>query len=161
MYLLELTETWTERQTGKYIEVQRSNGEAVLATTIYEWLFKLGVTSNSKAFLHTSYAVLLCVEQQDRLLLVTKWLYPEIAGKYGTNWRSVERNIRTASAMAWRRNLHLLETLAQRSLDKPLRSAEFIDLLLRTALNSAADTQNMHCKYMFISGSSSDETQHY
>ena len=104
-----------------------------------ELLHGLGVTANLKGFLLTAYAVHLCAEQQDRLMLVTKLLYPDIARKYGTNWRAVERNIRTASTMAWRRNRPLLEALAQRSLDKPLRSAEFIELLLRTAVNGAAD----------------------
>ena len=141
MYLLEPVETWTK---SKCIVEQHSNGEPVTAQAVYELLFRLGVTSNLKGFLHTAYAVLLCTVQEDRLLLVTKWLYPDIAKKYSTNWRAVERNIRTASATAWRRNLPLLERLAHRTLDRPLRPAEFIGLLLRTALNGAADIQSMH-----------------
>ena len=60
-------------------------------------LYSLGVTANYKGFLHTTYAVSLCMERQDRLLLVTKWLYPDVARRYGTNWKAVERNIRTVS----------------------------------------------------------------
>lgn len=54
-------------------------------------LYSLGVTANYKGFLHTTYAVSLCMERQDRLLLVTKWLYPDVARRYGTNWKAVER----------------------------------------------------------------------
>lgn len=83
-------------------------------------LYSLGVTANYKGFLHTTYAVSLCMERQDRLLLVTKWLYPDVARRYGTNWKAVERNIRTVSRIAWIRNRVLLESLAQRPLgDNP------------------------------------------
>ena len=87
------------------------------------------VSANYKGFLHTAYAVSLCVEQQDRLLLVTKWLYPDVARKYGTNWKAVERNIRTVSTIAWKHNLPLLESLSHRHLDRRLRSAEFLAVL--------------------------------
>ena len=76
-------------------------------------LYSLGVTANYKGFLHTTYAVSLCMERQDRLLLVTKWLYPDVARRYGTNWKAVERNIRTVSRIAWIRNRVLLESLAR------------------------------------------------
>ena len=117
---------------------------ASLIENACELLYRLGVTANLKGFFHVTHAVHLCAEQQDRLMLVTKLLYPDIARKYGTNWRAVERNIRTASTMAWRRNRPLLEALAQRPLDKPLKSAEFIELLLRTAVNTAADGQSLY-----------------
>ena len=68
----------------------------VASSAICDLLYQLGISANYKGFLHTAYAVSLCVEQQDRLLLVTKWLYPDVARKYGTNWKAVERNIRTS-----------------------------------------------------------------
>lgn len=98
---------------------------------IYNLLYKLGISANYKGFSHTAYAVSLCMEQQERLRLVTKWLYPEVAKKYGTNWKAVERNIRTASATAWKRNRPLLESLAKRPLDRRLCSAEFLAVLFR------------------------------
>lgn len=57
----------------------------VASSAICDLLYQLGISANYKGFLHTAYAVSLCVEQQDRLLLVTKWLYPDVARKYGTN----------------------------------------------------------------------------
>ena len=55
---------------------------------VYDLLYHLGVTANYTGFFHTAYAVSLCAEQPDRLLLVTKWLYPEVAKQYGTNWKA-------------------------------------------------------------------------
>lgn len=97
--------------------------------TPYDLLYQLGVSANYKGFFHAAHAVTLCMQQQERLLLVTKWLYPDVARRYGTNWKAVERNIRTASAIAWKRNRPLLETLAQRHLEKCPRSTEFLALL--------------------------------
>ena len=69
-------------------------------TDVYDLLYQLGVTANYTGFFHTAYAVSLCVEQPDRLVLVTKWLYPEVAKQYKTNWKAVERNIRTVGSGA-------------------------------------------------------------
>ncbi len=102
----------------------------------YDLLYQLGISQHYKGFFHTAYAVSLCMEQQDRLLLVTKWLYPDVAKKYGTTWKAVERNIRTASAIAWKRNRSLLESLAKRHLDSRLCSAEFLALLFHTVLDN-------------------------
>ena len=73
-------------------------------TDIYDLLYRLGVTANYTGFFHTAYAVSLCAKQPDRLLLVTKWLYPEVARQYQTNWKAVERNIRTVGDIIWREN---------------------------------------------------------
>lgn len=92
-------------------------------------LFRLGVSAKYKGFSHATYAVTLCIEQEERLLLVTKLLYPDIAKRYKTNWKAVERNIRTVSTVAWKRNRILLEALAQRSLDECLCATEFVNVL--------------------------------
>ena len=112
----------------------RGDGIMTDSQATCELLYRLGISPHYKGFFHTAYAVSLCMEQQDRLLLVTKWLYPDVAKKYGTNWKAVERNIRTASAIAWKRNRPLLESLAERHLDRRLCSAEFLALLFHTVL---------------------------
>lgn len=98
---------------------------------VHELLHQLGISANYTGFAHTAYALSLCMERQERLQLVTKWLYPDVARKYGTNWKTVERNIRTVSALAWERNRPLLEALAGRPLTKRLCSAEFLAVLFR------------------------------
>ena len=99
-------------------------------TIIYDLLYQLGVTANYTGFFHTAYAISLCAEQPDRLLLVTKWLYPEVARQYGTNWKAVERNIRTVSCIIWRENQSLLEELGHRRLDQRPRNAEMLSILV-------------------------------
>lgn len=100
-----------------------------LLVEIYDLLYRLGPTANYIGFFHTSYAVLLCVQQPERLLLVTKWLYPDVAKRYGTNWRAVERNIRTAGSVIWRENRPLLEELARRPLLEKPRPAQLLAIL--------------------------------
>ncbi len=98
-------------------------------TEIYDLLYQLGVTANYTGFFHTAYAVSLCAEQPDRLLLVTKWLYPEVAKQYHTNWKAVERNIRTVSDIIWRENRPLLERLARRTLSERPRTTQLLAIL--------------------------------
>ena len=96
---------------------------------VCDMLCRLGATANYRGFSYTAYAVLLCVQQQDRLLLVTKWLYPDVAKRYGTNWKAVERNIRTVAGIAWLRNPELLERLAGCRLDRKPTASRFIAIL--------------------------------
>ena len=79
---------------------------------IYTLLYRLGLNANYVGFFYASYAVWLCAQQPQRLLLVTKWLYPEVAAHYNTNWKRVERSLRTVVAIAWRSNPTLLCLLA-------------------------------------------------
>ena len=89
-------------------------------------LCRLGATANYRGFSYTAYAVLLCVQQQDRLLLVTKWLYPDVAKRYGTNWKAVERNIRAAVTLIWNHRSPLLPELFGVPLPPKPRNAQFL-----------------------------------
>lgn len=100
-----------------------------MLSEIYSLLYQLGVTGNYTGFFHTSYAIMLCVDQPDRLLLVTKWLYPEVAKHYKTNWKAVERNIRTVNDIIWRENRPLLEELARRPLMEKPRNTQLLSIL--------------------------------
>lgn len=99
-------------------------------TAIYDLLYRLGVTANYTGFFHMACAVSLCLEQPKRLLLVTKWLYPEVAKHYGTNWKAVERNIRSMNEIAWQENRPLLEKLAHRQLTQKPRNAQMLAILV-------------------------------
>lgn len=100
------------------------------STPICDLLCRLGVTANYTGFFYTAYAVELCVERPDRLLLVTKWLYPEVAKQYHTNWKAVERNIRTTSNIIWQKNCPLLETFAHSPLPQKPRNAQLLAILV-------------------------------
>lgn len=60
---------------------------------------------------------------------MTKRLYPEVAKRYGTNWKAVERSIRTASCIMWRENRALLEELAGRGLEVQPQTAQLLAIL--------------------------------
>ena len=101
-------------------------------TAVCDLLYRLGVTANYAGFIHTACAVPLCVEQPERLLLATKYLYPEMAKECGTTWKAVERNIRTAGDVIWSESWTLLEELAHRHLERKPRNAQFLAILLRS-----------------------------
>ncbi len=107
-------------------------------TQIYDLLYRLGVTANYTGFFHVSYAVLLASQQPDRLLLVTKWLYPDVARHYNTTWKAVERNIRTVIAIVWRSRRALLCELAQGELPSKPRAAQFLCILTNSLTRDRA-----------------------
>lgn len=92
-------------------------------------LRRLGVTANYKGFAYTAYAMVLCAEQPDLLLLVTKNLYPEVAKRYRTTWQAVERNIRTVSRVVWERNPALLGRMADCTLVEKPRCSQFLAIV--------------------------------
>lgn len=102
---------------------------SVEISAVHDLLYRLGVTENYIGFFHTSYAVLLCIEHPERLSLVTKWLYPEVAKQYRTNWTAVERNIRTVGGIIWKNNRPLLEQLARVRLKQKPRNAQLLSIL--------------------------------
>lgn len=93
-------------------------------------LCKLGVNEKYIGFFYTVYAVELCIEQPDRLLFVTKEIYPDVAKRYRTNWQAVERNIRTVRSIIWKQNRPLLEQLSGRSLKSRPGTAQFLNVLV-------------------------------
>ena len=99
------------------------------AFEIYEILMRLGVTANYTGFRQSAYAVYLAMQNPDRLILVSKWLYPDVAKHYGTTWLAVERNIRTAAKLAWESNPMLLCELAAYRLTGRPKAARFIAIL--------------------------------
>lgn len=98
-------------------------------TEVYDLLYRLGLTANYTGFFYTAYAVLLAAEQPDRLLLVTKWLYPSVAKHYHTTWAAVERGIRYAIKVIWDANPQALQEMADFPLSSKPAPARFIAIL--------------------------------
>ena len=92
-------------------------------------LNRLGLTANYAGFFHLVCAVDLCLECPERLMLVTKLLYPEVARQCRTSCESVERNLRTAGEIIWRENRPLLEELACHPLAQRPRNGQLIAIL--------------------------------
>lgn len=75
-------------------------------------------------------ALELRLDQPDGQL--TKWLYPEVAKTFGTNWKSVDRNIRTAVGAGWKRGGRpVLEELAGMPLRRKPSNGAFLKILVR------------------------------
>lgn len=105
-------------------------------TEIYDLLYRLGVTANYIGFFYTASAVQLCLEQPERLLLVTKQIYPDVAKRFHTNWRAVERNIRTVGSIIWMQGRSELELLAGRNLPHRPCTAQLLSILSYSLLSS-------------------------
>ena len=99
----------------------------------------LGVPETYKGFRYAAYAAALCALSQERLLLVTKRLYPDIAKRFDTSWSCVERDLRTMIDVAWNRNPSLLAKLARCTLGTKPPCAQFIAALTHGLQSGSAD----------------------
>lgn len=109
-----------------------------MLTEIYGELRDLGVTANYTGFFHVSYAVFLALERPDSLLLVTKWLYPDVAKQYQTTPAAVERNIRKVVDLVWNGAPDALEQLARHKLTRKPTASQFISILACGVANGHA-----------------------
>ena len=96
---------------------------------VYALLRSLGLTEDYLGYHQTAYAIHLAVQRPERLSCMLQRLYPHVAAHFETDWRCVERNIRTAVDVVWRSNRALLEQLAQRALDQKPSVAQFLSFL--------------------------------
>lgn len=104
-----------------------------LELEISQYLHQFGIPANIKGYLYLRDAIQMVVEEVELLSGVTKILYPLIAEKHNTTPSRVERAIRHAIEVAWRRgNVEALNRLFGFSVDsdrgKPTNS-EFIALV--------------------------------
>ena len=97
---------------------------------IFDLLYQLGISANYTGFFQTACAVVLCRAEPERLLLVTKTVYPEVARLYKTSGSAVERNIRTVCGIAWKNHRRLLEQLARRPFPRKPSNTQFLAILL-------------------------------
>ena len=59
------------------------------------------MTLNYAGYFQTAYAVGLCMEEPERLKLVTKMVYMEVAKKFRIPWKAKGRSIRTVGSAVW------------------------------------------------------------
>lgn len=91
----------------------------------------LGISATYRGYRYLTYAIELCLENEEYLLSVSKLLYPQIAKKYCATSSSVERDIRTVVRVCWERgNLLFLQEIALYPLKCRPTSGEFIDILV-------------------------------
>lgn len=112
--------------------------ESAEMAQIYDLLYSMGITANYSGFFYASYAVYLATRQPERLLLVTQWLYPEVAEQYHKTWQDVERGIRTAAGLAWKEHRERLEALARCPLPQKPCTSKFIAILVHAITSNRA-----------------------
>lgn len=109
---------------------------------IQNLLHRLGADTNYTGFFQTAYAVHLALEDPYRLRLVTKWLYPDVAVHYHTNWKAVEYNIRKTITIIWDVSPGLLTSIARHPLNKKPRPAQFLSILTAHLSTDAPDSNH-------------------
>lgn len=99
-------------------------------TTIHDLLRSLGITAKYCGYSMTVKACNLIMDDETRLLRVTKLLYPIVAQQCGVGKITVERNIRTVVYKAWDTNREKLCEIARFNLTAPPTATEFLDMLV-------------------------------
>lgn len=92
-------------------------------------LLSLGITANLRGFWPCAYAVLLVIQDPNRLTHVTKWLYPDVAAAFDSSDKAIERSIRTIIRSVWQTNPALLRELAGHDLANKPSASKFISIL--------------------------------
>ena len=90
----------------------------------------LGIGATYRGYRYITYAISLCLKDEDYLLCISKLLYPRIAEVYSTTVSSVERDLRTIINVCWERgNKKLLEEISPYPLSSKPTTGEFLDIL--------------------------------
>ena len=100
---------------------------------IYGVLSRLGLSANYTGFFQLAWAVWRAKEEPERLQMVTKRLYPEVAKRCNTSWQAVERNLRTAVGVIWKWDTPYLRQIVGSPLPAKPRNAWFLSLLAACA----------------------------
>ena len=92
--------------------------------------YRLGITAKYVGFDYLSYAIRLAVYQPERLFLVTKRLYPDVAKHFRTSWQTVERGMRFAINVMWCTQQEELRAITQCDIQKRPTIVQFIELII-------------------------------
>lgn len=92
-------------------------------------LSHLGIGPHYTGYRYAEYALMSIQEDEDRLLSVSKTLYPDIAAHFHTTCSAVERNLRTLAEVAWRSEPELLQLMAGHPMDKRPQASKFLGML--------------------------------
>ena len=75
-------------------------------------MLDMGIPAHLKGYHYLREAILITEQDMETVTSVTKRLYPSIAKRFGTSDQKVERAIRNAIEVSWRRgNTHTFEEL--------------------------------------------------
>lgn len=100
-----------------------------LLPEVYRLLLRLGLSPCQVGFYYTAHAVALAAWEPERLLLVTKCLYPTVAKRFGVTSEAVERGLRASIQAAWEAEPGAVQALSPAELTRRPRAARFVALL--------------------------------
>lgn len=123
------------------MNVQKNFSSEQNFSDIYRFFLLLGITPNYLGFYQAAYAVAICMKEPERLISVTKSIYPDVAKYFQTSAGSVERNIRTVARISWDSHSKVLSNLSSESLQKQPTVSQFLSLIVFYFLYS-------DCKYL-------------
>ena len=96
-----------------------------------EYLIRsLGIGATYRGYEYLIYGIRLCLSDENYLLFVSKYLYPDIARHYNTTSYSVERDIRTVIRVCWENGYDQLQSYSLRPLYVRPTAGEFFDILV-------------------------------
>lgn len=86
-----------ESQTHAY----QTDESVALEREVTGLIHEIGIPANVKGYRYLREAIMMCMEDMDKLNAITKELYPSIASQQQTTPSCVERGIRHAIGIAW------------------------------------------------------------
>lgn len=110
--------------------------DPVSPASVQRLLLRLGATPNYTGFQYAADAIWLALQDQRRLLLITKELYPAVASRYHTSKFAVERDIRTVISVIWKANPQLLKKLARYEIPEKPSASQFLSMITAALLLS-------------------------
>jgi two-component system response regulator (stage 0 sporulation protein A) len=97
---------------------------------ITQLIQKLGIHSAYCGYHYLEYALTLCLQDENYMLYVWKWLYRDVALYYDKSRASVERALRTVVAACWNDgNRNYLHKISSCHLEQRPTVSEFIEIL--------------------------------
>lgn len=108
--------------------------------SIEKMLLQMGVNKSYVGFNYTVQAVELVLTDENKISLISKWLYPDIAKINSTSIECVERNIRTIVNTIWYKgNRELLQACSMTELTEKPNNTQFISILCTHIKNNRCD----------------------
>ena len=96
-------------------------------------LLEIGMPAHIKGYQYIREGIMMSFADQNMLHYITKFLYPTIAKKYHTSSSSVERTIRHAIEVAWRRgNMETLEHVFGNTISANQQTTNSVGMALLT-----------------------------
>ena len=100
-----------------------------MESQIHQLLRRVGIHPDYFGYALLAYAVKLATLEPERLLCITKTIYPQVAQRYHTKISCVERNLRTVIAQSWSNQRETLQEVAGYDLQERPTNSHMIALL--------------------------------